>query len=160
MRLPSVLRPSSRHIVVVPRSKEQTPDVPLRLPNHFCVECGQRFVKCWQCDTRVPILQVRDGFHLGRCDTHGQICFVCPCKQALTRDERTALASQPVDRPKQVTHIPESISTPMDLQRHHERMNQHLRIGMICVLVGFLGGMAFVLFVAAFTRYGARLLGG
>lgn len=136
------IRPPSRQIVVVPRAKDQAPDVPLRLPNHFCADCGQQHVKCWQCDHRLPILRVQEGFHLGHCDTHGQIVFVCPCKPALTSDERAALASQPVDRPKQLTHIPEATGTPLDLQQHDRRMNQLMRVGMACVLVGFLIGLA------------------
>lgn len=148
-RLPRRPAPS-RQIVVVPRTQDERPDVPLRAPSHFCIDCGQMHVRCFQCDLRLPIVSVRDGFHRGHCDTHGQVVFVCPAKPSLSSHESAALASQPLDLPKQLTYIPETEGGPLNIEHDH-RMREYMRVGAACFLAGFV--------LCAVLMLGAQWLG-
>lgn len=152
---PSIPPAQSRQIVIVPRAESDRPDVPTRIPTHYCMECGQHHVKCWQCDLRVPIHGTHDGYHFGHCDTHGQIVFICPAKPALTSNECAALGSQPADVPRRLTHIPETMGHPLDLA-HDRRMREHIRVGAACLAIGFL--LCAVLVVGA--HFLGRIIGG
>jgi hypothetical protein len=75
-----------REFVILPRDPSQKPDVPLKVPTHYCLDCGQTQVSCIDCVSKpdnplqvtYPMTGTQDGFHLGRCDEHGQIAMVCP----------------------------------------------------------------------------------
>jgi hypothetical protein len=84
--MPPVIPPARREFVILPRDPSQKPDVPLKVPTHYCLDCGQTQVSCIDCVSKpdnplqvtYPMTGTQDGFHLGRCDEHGQIAMVCP----------------------------------------------------------------------------------
>lgn len=73
------LPPGRREFVILPRDPNQKPDVPLRVPTHYCLDCGQREVPCFECGGILhPLTATREGYHIARCDAHGGLAVVCP----------------------------------------------------------------------------------
>lgn len=136
-------RTKQRRFVVVPRDPHERPDVPLRLPTHYCTDCGQRYVPCYACETLVgpgqlmngpqifPLVGVHNGLHLANCPDHGPVSIACP-HRSLTGPNVKALPTRRGDDPQ--------ARTWREVERRDERMRERAAI-TLGVLIGFVAGL-------------------
>lgn len=156
---PSSMRPKRREFVIVPRNPADKPDVPLRLPSHYCVDCNQRYVPCYACETTagpglvyngpqlIPLSGVRDGLHLATCSEHGPISIACPHRSIAHKPIRAVAWIDPAARQPRQPQRP----GPLDPDRH-ELMRERTAAA-IGLLLGFIGGTCITLLVmAAYLR--------
>ena len=124
-----------RRFVILPRDPKDAPKELLRLPRHFCLQCGQRSVPCADCKTSIAMVDVYQGIHIAECEIHGAVLFPCPQKVLEHRraTELTDLASPPQSAPEPTT-------TERD-EKHRIGTERLAAAITIAALIGFLAGV-------------------
>lgn len=153
-----------RRFVIVPRDPNERPDVPLRIPSHYCMDCGQRHVPCFECEpiTNAPMTGTQDGFHVGQCEQHGRVMIVCPRRglaniptEKIDADPANPRLidirplSNPFQKPPERARTPDGPLDPV----HHQRMKECGAAVTIALAVGFLGGVGLTLATFAWVNH-------
>lgn len=145
-----------RRFIVHTARPEDRPQEPLRVPRHYCIDCGQHRVPCFECDVQhYRMTDARDGYHLSICEVHGPLAVICPKRAVATVNApQLAAPDSPGLLPRFSGTVP-AADGPLD-DRRHEEMQRCTKVGVVCLLVGFLLGIILTMATVFVTNAATR----